>query len=126
MWNQDRCSPYGDYICKNGGTCTINQDEDVKCHCPLSHNGIYCESGIMLISRVNYPLPIIVFYMYHALIVFFCIFSLQLFTKKQLDRCSPGKINICRNGGTCLIAEEGDLSCACDVRFKGAYCQIGR
>ena len=41
----DRCSPNGDNICKNGGICTLNGDNSIKCLCPSTHDGIYCENG---------------------------------------------------------------------------------
>ena len=52
----DKCSPNGNNICKNGGTCTVNEDQGVKCQCPLSHNGVHCEKGmnLIMIKRKQY------------------------------------------------------------------------
>ena len=46
--------------------------------------------------------------------------------KFELDRCSPGGVNICRNGGNCSIGEYGEINCECDARFEGTLCQIGK
>ena len=34
--------------CKNGGTCHIDDQGNVQCDCPLTHDGIYCEGGKLL------------------------------------------------------------------------------
>ena len=52
----DKCSPNGNNICKNGGTCTVNEYLEVKCHCPLTHNGVHCEKGIQ-ISVIKEAIP---------------------------------------------------------------------
>ena len=41
----DRCFPNGESICKNGGSCTFDEDNSIKCLCPSTHNGVYCENG---------------------------------------------------------------------------------
>ena len=42
----DKCSPNGNNICKNGGTCIVDDALGVKCQCPMSHNGVHCENGM--------------------------------------------------------------------------------
>ena len=51
----DRCSPNGNKICKNGGTCTLSDGDGVSCTCPSTHYGIYCENGKM--NKKAYWIP---------------------------------------------------------------------
>ena len=41
----DKCSPDGNYFCKNGGTCTIDATGQASCACTQQHQGLTCETG---------------------------------------------------------------------------------
>ena len=45
----DKCSPEGIYLCKNGGMCIFDEAyANIKCLCPYSYGGNYCEKGMDL------------------------------------------------------------------------------
>ena len=55
LFLSDKCSPEGIYVCKNGGMCNFDEANDnIKCLCPYSYGGDYCEKGIDLSSNVVY------------------------------------------------------------------------
>lgn len=41
----DKCSPDGNYICENGGTCNITAGGNVVCICKKEYVGAHCEEG---------------------------------------------------------------------------------
>ena len=109
----DMCSPYGTYLCMNGGVCEYdNLIEDVKCVCPYKYKGKYCEIGKI---SLNYCLNsfwsiIITRYLYHILII---------------DNCSHDGESVCQNGGSCHVIPNGKVECSCIYPFSGTYCEIG-
>ena len=109
----DMCSPYGTYLCMNGGVCEYdNLIEDVKCVCPYKYKGKYCEIGKI---SLNYCLNsfwsiIITRYLYHILII---------------DNCSHDGESVCQNGGSCHVIPNGKVECSYIYPFSGTYCEIG-
>ena len=54
----DRCSVEGKYLCRNGGVCTYNhQNDEFVCVCPESYEGNYCETGNYDLSRRSISNP---------------------------------------------------------------------
>ena len=45
QFNLDVCSNDGHNVCKNGGTCYVEQENIIKCNCPQEFDGHYCEVG---------------------------------------------------------------------------------
>ena len=41
----DKCHPRGRETCRNGGTCEVNEEGTVSCHCSANHSGVYCDTG---------------------------------------------------------------------------------
>ena len=41
------------------------------------------------------------------------------------DLCVPGGTNICKNGGSCNVTENGEVSCVCPKEFNGIHCENG-
>ena len=41
----DKCLPNGQNICKNKGTCSIDENGAIKCECPIEYEGLHCEKG---------------------------------------------------------------------------------
>ena len=41
----DKCHPRGRETCRNGGTCEVNEEGIVSCHCSANHSGVYCDTG---------------------------------------------------------------------------------
>ena len=41
----DKCHPRGKETCRNGGTCEVNEEGTVSCHCSANHTGVYCDTG---------------------------------------------------------------------------------
>ena len=41
------------------------------------------------------------------------------------DLCVPGGTNICKNGGSCKVTENGEASCICPKEFTGIHCENG-
>ena len=41
------------------------------------------------------------------------------------DLCIPGGTNICKNGGSCKVTENGEVSCICPKEFTGIHCENG-
>ena len=39
--------------------------------------------------------------------------------------CVPGGTNICKNGGSCKVTENGEVSCVCPKEFNGIHCENG-
>ena len=45
IWFVDVCSNNGNNICKNGGTCYVNEGNIIGCTCPKEFDGLSCEIG---------------------------------------------------------------------------------
>ena len=43
----------------------------------------------------------------------------------HLDKCQSGGSSICKNGGTCVIKEDGKIECLCLNEFSGSFCEQG-
>ena len=43
-----------------------------------------------------------------------------------LDKCSINNINICKNGGKCIVGENGNVTCMCNVLHSGRRCEISK
>ena len=43
-----KCSPNGDDVCKNGGTCQVDGNGMVTCSCAKEYEGGHCEIGNLL------------------------------------------------------------------------------
>ena len=41
------------------------------------------------------------------------------------DLCIPGGTNICKNGGSCKVTENGEVWCICPKEFTGIHCEHG-
>ena len=41
----DKCHPRGKETCRNGGTCEVNEEGTVSCHCSANYGGVYCATG---------------------------------------------------------------------------------
>ena len=41
----DKCSPDGNHLCKNGGTCYIKPGGNAACRCTKEYVGDHCEDG---------------------------------------------------------------------------------
>ena len=41
----DICLPFGQNICKNGGTCVVKDENKLSCRCPKEFDGNNCENG---------------------------------------------------------------------------------
>ena len=42
------------------------------------------------------------------------------------DMCVPGGKNICNNGGSCEVTENGEVSCICPKEYTGTHCENGK
>ena len=46
---------------------------------------------------------------------------------QPIDRCSETDHSyVCRNGGTCLIDDAGQLTCKCHQKYTGQRCELGK
>ena len=112
----DKCHPRGRETCRNGGTCEVNEEGTVSCHCSANHSGVYCDTG-----KISTPVK------YLSLALFFACngnklrFNCSILT----DKCFPGGIPACKNSGNCSITKNGDASCNCPKHFKGTRCEQG-
>ena len=41
------------------------------------------------------------------------------------DLCVTCGTNICKNGGSCKVTENGEVSCVCPKEFNGIHCENG-
>ena len=41
-----------------------------------------------------------------------------------LGLCSPQGQDICKNGGSCFVDENGSARCVCAKGFEGIFCEI--
>ena len=49
LWQlKGKCSPNGDDVCKNGGTCQVDDKGMVTCSCSKEYKGEQCEIGKLL------------------------------------------------------------------------------
>ena len=49
LWQlKGKCSPNGDDVCKNGGTCQVDGKGMVTCSCSKEYKGQHCEIGKLL------------------------------------------------------------------------------
>ena len=53
------------------------------------------------------------------------IFKVQNHISFLKDLCVPGGKNICKNGGSCKVTENGEVSCICPKEFTGIHCEHG-
>ena len=114
----DKCHPRGRETCRNGGTCEVNKEGTVSCHCSANHTGVYCDTG-----KISTPVK----YLCLALRIF-CMqwYRIESFLSFILtDKCFPGGIPACKNGGNCSITMNGEVSCNCPRYFKGNRCEQG-
>ncbi len=52
---------------------------------------------------------------------FFCL-NLIYFCQSQITLC-PTNMVICLNGGTCVIANQKDMTCICRTGYTGVFCE---
>ena len=45
----DLCTAGGVDICRNGGTCTVDDKGKVGCICRKEYSGTYCEKGMNIL-----------------------------------------------------------------------------
>ena len=53
-------------------------------------------------------------------------FKYQNYISFSKDICLPGGKNICKNGGSCKITENGEVSCICQKEYTGIHCEDGK
>ena len=39
------------------------------------------------------------------------------------DLCVSGGTNICKNGGSCKVTENGEVACICPKEYTGIHCE---
>ena len=50
-----------------------------------------------------------------------------IINSKHLDKCSPGGVYLCRNGGICKYNEtQHEVTCFCPDSHEGNYCETGQ
>ena len=43
-----------------------------------------------------------------------------------IDKCSPRGSEVCKNGGKCVIENDGAVKCNCTNEYQGAHCEVGK
>ena len=49
-----------------------------------------------------------------------CVYNFIL-----IDVCLSGGRNMCRNGGSCIVDENGKVGCLCAKEHSGIFCEQG-
>ena len=111
----DKCHPRGKETCRNGGTCEVNEEGTVSCHCSANYGGVYCATGN--ISTLVKYLALAICTQWYQIESLLCFIL--------TDKCFPGGIPACENGGNCSISINGDVSCHCPEHFQGTRCEQG-
>ena len=114
----DKCSPDGFDVCRNGGSCSLDKNGNVKCVCPNEYHGQHCEIGMLYKYRSGiYTQDQI------KLSIIIEIFNLSTYLDKCLEDDGLYK---CLNGGTCFVDDTGHANCKCFDQYDGSICEHGK
>ena len=45
-------------------------------------------------------------------------------SNSKIEKCKPDGSPLCKNGGVCVIDDQGDAKCKCPTYFDGLHCEI--
>uniref|UniRef100_A0AAX7VZY3 Neurogenic locus notch homolog protein 1 n=1 Tax=Astatotilapia calliptera TaxID=8154 RepID=A0AAX7VZY3_ASTCA len=113
-------NPCTSILCRNGGTCALDNLQSYKCHCPPGWLGKQCERADPCTSNpcANSGQCSVIEFQY----ICTCTpFFTGMTCTQDVNECDI-KPSPCKNGGVC-INEVGNYRCQCPPDYIGKHCE---